>query len=141
MYNLTGLYDAFADKRLQALRGRNSPSGWKIKYLLHLQECLSTVASQARLAVAQGSMLASRPAQQGLESALDCLDLHLADIQYLADEIDGLAEGIDSVQKLIKDQMDLAQSFWSTILGFVVAIYVPFSFASVGSPVHTEDSM
>lgn len=118
---------------VQMLLGRDSPSGWKIKYLLHQQECLFTLVGQARLSIATASLLCHPPQSldDGGYDACQYLSNSMADIEFIATELEKLANDIDQVIKLIKDQMDLSQSFWSTVLAFVVAIYVPISFASV----------
>ena len=61
------------------------------------------------------------------------LDKRVRDVEYLATEIENLARNIEEVHKMIKEHMELTQSFWSMVLAFVVALYVPLSFASVSS--------
>lgn len=57
-----------------------------------------------------------------------------ADMSGLIPDLEKLAADVDPVEERIKKQMDLSQSFWTTVLGFLVAIYVPISFASVSCP-------
>ena len=52
-------------------------------------------------------------------------------MDYLGHEMNSISQQIDEINKVIKDQMELTQSFWSSVLAFVLAIYVPVSFASV----------
>ena len=113
--------------------GRNSPSGWKIKYLLHLQECLFTLSRQAHLSVTTGRQLVRPPASvpDDLHFVLVEFDRILRDVDFLEGELANIARSIDITTKLVKEQIELSQSFWSTILAFVVAVYVPLSFASV----------
>lgn len=70
---------------------------------------------------------------EGEYNACGFLQTTLIDVKFLARESEKLAKNIDQVMKLVKDQMELSQSFWSTMLVFVVAIYVPISFASVST--------
>ena len=95
------------------MTGRNSPTGWKIKYLIHLHECLTAVASEVRLAVAKADKectLVCRPAQQGLQSALSCLEMQV--IRYLAAEIVELTKKIEPVRLLIIWRKYSGTTFW-----------------------------
>ena len=119
--------------RYQVLRGRNSPSGWKIKYLLHLQEYLIFVATEAERTAKSSRRLIHPPMilSDHEQEVYEPLTSHLRTIEGIASDLRADAHNIDGVVRMIKEQMDLSQSFWNTVLAFVVAIYVPLSFASV----------
>jgi len=59
------------------------------------------------------------------------------DSTYLALELDARAISIRAVETMVLKQMELSRNFWSTVVTFVVALYVPISFASVSSPAMT----
>lgn len=65
-------------------------------------------------------------------AARDCLSMRLVDIEYLAGELDTVSQNISGTIKMVREQMELSQSFRSTVLTLVLAVYVPMAFASVG---------
>lgn len=52
-------------------------------------------------------------------------------ISFLHSQLRKHAHDVISLTEVIKEQIELSRSFWNTVLGFLVAIYVPLSFASV----------
>lgn len=50
---------------------------------------------------------------------------------FLHSQLRKHADDVISLTEVIKEQIELSRSFWNTVLGFLVAIYVPLSFASV----------
>lgn len=95
-----------ADVLVQTTLGRSSPSGYKIKYLLHLQEYLRTAGQEALQAMNTGRGLVRPPVELSgsLCTVLGYLYEELEDTAYLATELMDLADSIDAIVKLIKEQ-------------------------------------
>ncbi|EMC93399.1 hypothetical protein BAUCODRAFT_239325 [Baudoinia panamericana UAMH 10762] len=114
-----------------ALSGRDHPSGWKIKYLIHLQENLSSASGGLTAAAETGlSVLSEQLQSPELIEPSSVLRQHMLDMRYLAEEIQQLASRIDPVRHTIKEQSELASAFWSSILAFLLGIWVPLSFTT-----------
>ncbi|KAK5740652.1 hypothetical protein LTR17_004457 [Elasticomyces elasticus] len=72
----------------------------------------------------------SSGADMGESDACNALKLRLGDVKHLSSEITKLDGRIREVKGVTKEFMELSQSFWNTVLAFLVAIWVPLSFAS-----------
>jgi len=125
------------------MRSRSNASGWKIKLLLHLQECYRHAAQRCDENVQTVEMLISC-------MHLPCLSEDVAlydyaqelgdcklDLEYLATELRVKADAIDAVKKLVREQMDLDQNYKNAVIAVLVALYVPISFVSVSATLHS----
>ncbi|KAL1588154.1 hypothetical protein WHR41_03181 [Cladosporium halotolerans] len=118
------------------IKGRESPSGWKIRYLLHFQETMYVVAeecSRAHKLLYSYSRMLQRPLCEinaSIYPVQNELFQTIGQLPLLESELRRCADRITDTKEAIKEQIELSRSFWNTVLGFLVAIYVRLSFAS-----------
>jgi hypothetical protein len=116
---------------------RKSPNVWKIKYLLHLQECLVMVEKECdsmNLLIAHMMHIEStmeQPRERYLSEVCDTLEAGGREIKLVTQEVAALAARLNDVRTMAIEQLELSRNFWSGVLGFLIAVYAPLSFVSV----------
>ena len=145
----------------QKLQGRRWPSEEKLNYLLHLDDCrhdsCTGIGNAVLLLGRIEEYVRSDPTDidpallllyQDLSGDLKSLQKHLEEIAALIADLRGMVSQNLTGKHLtlcsqctqaytlrqIKDQIDLRQIRLTGVLTFLAAIYVPFSFISVGTP-------
>jgi hypothetical protein len=122
---------------VQDKRRRKSPSGPKIQYLLHLEECVVEVVNNIRLH-ADVLDLIETSVKEHRHKIDDTLQSYLDDLKPFKDDLDALTNDLNSkidicikMRGLMKDQMEYSNRLRNSMIGILVAIYVPLSFATV----------
>jgi hypothetical protein len=112
---------------------------WKIKYLLHLHECLGTakkecdsittlIAHMVRILPKPAVVL---PCERYLSEICESLEASGRDIKLATTELAALMDRLGDVKTMATEQLELSRNFWSGVLGFLIAVYAPLSFVSV----------
>ena len=97
-------------------------------------ECEKALAIMNRF-----ELLLAQPVQSSMHRL--CFDIGecTVDLRLLAKQLRERGKRITAIKETVKEQMDTSRNFWNTVLAFLVALYVPLSFASV-SPLYIFSS-
>lgn len=121
----------------QDYQRRKSPSGNKYQYLLHLEDTLDHVVKGTKAAsmlidevmLAVSTRLPNK--EQLIYILLDDLNRYKADFNDLVQALKERLVMTSDIRATMKDQMEYSNRLRNTMIGILVAIYVPLSFTTV----------
>ena len=104
-----------------------------------MQEYHSTLVKHTDRMAAQLLSVVERFEYESSTSSTDIISEHFilelkhchTDLLYLACKLREVDQHIEGLKSLIKERMDYRHSFRNTMIAILVALYVPFSFATV----------
>ena len=102
--------------------------------MLHIQEIADVLEFECRSAADTIKRLVSmppKPMDRDLDAIVSKLDAFTIHFETLAQELKLRSADVTKVKMVVIEQMDTSRNFWNTVLAFLVALYVPLSFASV----------
>ncbi|KAK8236204.1 hypothetical protein IWZ00DRAFT_111772 [Phyllosticta capitalensis] len=116
---------------------RKNPTGSKLQHLLHLENCVqlarSTCNTNIRTAIRLEAYLSrvfvgtvADKHQHRLESIKD----FSKDLKYFRTKLNTLASDTRTIRETTKDQLELKQHRWTTVLAIFAGLYIPMSFVS-----------
>ncbi|KAK8181910.1 uncharacterized protein BKA78DRAFT_53790 [Phyllosticta capitalensis] len=123
---------------MQKINRRKNPTGSKLQHLLHLENCVqlarSTCNTNIRTAIRLEAYLSrvfvgtvADKHQHRLESIKD----FSKDLKYFRTKLNTLASDTRTIRETTKDQLELKQHRWTTVLAIFAGLYIPMSFVSV----------
>lgn len=118
-------------------RRRKAPSASKHQYLLHLEDTIIHVAKATESSVklidrVLSSVLSRLPNnEQCFNVMLDDLNDYKEDFGRLSEPLNHRLALIRDIRDKMKDQMQYSDRLRSMMIGVLVAVYVPLSFATV----------
>ncbi|KAJ5785027.1 uncharacterized protein N7503_010239 [Penicillium pulvis] len=116
--------------------GRLRPTGSKMQYLRHLEDC-HLVAKDCcranrlnlqRLLDQVNSIQGPRADEEAKQ--ISDLELAMKDLEYLHDEVESSLQRIPEVRRDLRENLDLLQIRRTSILGILAALYLPLSFVT-----------
>ncbi|KAJ5690027.1 hypothetical protein N7462_004419 [Penicillium macrosclerotiorum] len=116
--------------------GRLRPSGSKMQYLLHLEDCHLVTKSCCRANKQTLQSLLDRinsiqgPRADEEMNQIRHLELFMKDLDYLHDEVESSLLRISNIRHDLRENLDLLQIHRTSILGILAALYLPLSFVT-----------
>ncbi|KAK8226087.1 hypothetical protein HDK90DRAFT_75559 [Phyllosticta capitalensis] len=124
-------------EKFNKINRRKNPTGSKLQHLLHLENCVqlarSTCNTNIRTAIRLEAYLSrvfvgtvADKHQHRLESIKD----FSKDLKYFRTKLNTLASDTRTIRETTKDQLELKQHRWTTVLAIFAGLYIPMSFVS-----------
>jgi hypothetical protein len=100
---------------------------------MHLRECHDWTAQACRRSATLTSdlFLSDLPITQQVHNRRAATQIHVADLSYLATELENHAKNIDTLREGIVSQIELFDKRRNRNIGIFIALYVPLAFATV----------
>ncbi|CAI7664320.1 unnamed protein product [Penicillium glandicola] len=124
------------DINYMVYKGCLHPSGSKMQYLRHLEDCHGVAKdccqnNQRTLQVLLSQVdLIQGPRTDDETSLINELKMVTKDLDYLHDEIQSSLQRIPGVCRAIREQLDLVQIRRTNILGILAGLYLPLAFVT-----------
>ncbi|CAI7602909.1 unnamed protein product [Penicillium viridicatum] len=133
---VTFLTKACDDINYMVYEGRLRPSGSKMQYLRHLEDCHHVAKDCSRenrrtlqVLLDQVNMIQG-PRTEDEASLINKLEIATNDLDYLHDELVSSLQRIPGVCRGIREQLDFVQIRRTTILGILAGLYLPLAFVT-----------
>ncbi|KUM63404.1 hypothetical protein ACN42_g3709 [Penicillium freii] len=133
---VTFLTKACDDINYMVYEGRLRPSGSKMQYLRHLEDCHHvakdcSLENRRTLQVLLDQVnLIQGPRTEDEASLINELEIATNDLDYLHDELMSSLQRIPGVCRGIREQLDFVQIRRTTILGILAGLYLPLAFVT-----------
>ncbi|KAJ5972438.1 uncharacterized protein N7479_002356, partial [Penicillium vulpinum] len=133
---VTFLTKACDDINYMTYEARIRPSGSKMQYLRHLEDCHRAAKDccQTNRCVIQVLLdqvnLIQGPRIEDEIRLVNELEMVINDLDYLHDEINSSMQRIPGVCRDIREQLDLVQIRRTSILGILAGLYLPLAFVT-----------
>ncbi|KAJ5202850.1 hypothetical protein N7449_004929, partial [Penicillium cf. viridicatum] len=124
------------DINYMVYEGRLRPSGSKMQYLRHLEDCHHVAKdccrkNQRTLQVLLDQVnLIQGPRTDDETSLINEFEMARNDLDYLHDEIESSLQRIPGVCRDIREQLDFVQIRRTNILGILAGLYLPLAFVT-----------
>jgi len=119
--------------------GRLHPSGSKMHYLQHLEDCHRSAKDCCRanrrtlqVLLDQVNLIEGTRADDET-NLINELKMAMKDLDYLHDEVDLSLQRIPGLRRDIREHLDMLQIRRTSILGILAGLYLPLSFVTVSS--------
>ncbi|CRL29162.1 Mg2+ transporter protein, CorA-like [Penicillium camemberti] len=124
------------DINYMVYEGRLRPSGSKMQYLRHLEDCHHVAKdccqkNRCTLQVLLDQVnLIQGPRTDDETNLINELEMARNDLEYLHDEIESSVQRIPGVCRDIREQLDFVQIRRTNILGILAGLYLPLAFVT-----------
>lgn len=102
--------------------------------MLHIQEYVNILEHECNTAtgvITQLIRLPHNPMNTDVSDIVLRLAASTKEFDTLAQELRLRSLDVERLKAVVIEQMETSRNFWNTVLAFLVALYVPLSFASV----------
>ncbi|CAG8015995.1 unnamed protein product [Penicillium nalgiovense] len=124
------------DINYMVYEGRLRPSGSKMQYLRHLEDCQHAAKECCRQNRSTLQMLLDQanviqgPRSHYETNLINELEMVVTDLNYFHDEIESSLRRISGVCRDIREQLDIVQIRRTSILGILAGLYLPLAFVT-----------
>ncbi|KAJ6155269.1 hypothetical protein N7470_005835 [Penicillium chermesinum] len=127
---------AWEEINYMVYEGRLRPSGSKLQYLRHLEDCCCVMKDCCRANKHTLQRLVDQidsiqgPRTREEASQLTHLRRVMDDIEYLHNEVESSLQRILVLRRELRESLDLLQTHRTGVLGILAALYLPLSFVT-----------
>ncbi|KAJ5223908.1 hypothetical protein N7468_008450 [Penicillium chermesinum] len=136
---------AWEEINYMVYEGRLRPSGSKLQYLRHLEDCCCVMKDCCRANKHTLQRLVDQidsiqgPRTREEASQLTHLRRVMDDIEYLHNEVESSLQRILVLRRELRESLDLLQTHRTGVLGILAALYLPLSFVTPQSIVVSSE--